>query len=458
MKITPLSPAPASAWSTRARRLPFAFGRRCLLLLAAGVILLVPAWVEPRAVVLLLAWNAIVLGAWAWDLRRLPAPERVRVTRFWRAPLSIHVPSTVDIEVEHDAPETLTFDLRDHSAPGLRREAAAVSVTATARAPGRAAYEIVPRERGDQAVGPVVLRYRGPWALAERWSLAPLAQTVRVYPDLPDARRQAMFLVRSRQVALEKRRARMAALGRDFESLRDYRDGDEPRDICWTATARRAKLVTRVYQPERSQAVWLLVDGGRLLRAREGRETRHDRIVNSALALAQVALAAGDRVALLAYGRRAQRRVPPGRGPQHLRAIVEALAAARPESVEADHAAATAHVMVAQKQRALVVWLTDLAETAGVPEVIDSATRLTPRHVVLFAVMQTPDLAAAAAEVPREPQAMYRALAAQEALERRDALLAGLRRHGVLVLDLAPDDLTANVVSEYLRVKDRNLV
>jgi uncharacterized protein (DUF58 family) len=456
--LRPLAPLPASAWGEPAGRWPLAFGTRFFVLAGLGLVLLVPAWIEPRAVLLLGAWNAIVVGAWALDARRLPRVSAVRVTRAWRAPLSIHVPAVVDVEVEHDGPQAIVADVRDYSAASLRRTAAHAVVAVASGARAVFPYEVEPRERGDHAVGPVVLRYRSAWGLAERWGIARIEQTVRVYPDLPEARRQALFLVRSRQVALEKRRARMTGLGRDFESLRDYRDGDEPRDICWTATARRARLVTRVYQPERSQAVWLLVDSGRLLRAREGRDTKLDRTVNAALAVAQVALAAGDRVGVLAYGRRAQHRVPPARGPHHLRAIVEALAAARAEPVEADHAAAAAHVMTVQKQRALVIWLTDLAETAGVPEVIESAGRLAPRHVVLFAVMQTPEMAAAAAAEPSEPDGMYRMLAAQETLERRDVLLANLRRRGVLVLDLDPGDLTSTLVGEYLRVKDRNLV
>jgi uncharacterized protein (DUF58 family) len=458
MTVRPLAPLPASAWAEPAGRWPLAFGRQFFILAALGLGLLVPAWIDPRAGWLLVAWNAMVLGAWALDARRLPQATQVRVTRAWREPLALLVPSIVDVEVEHAGERTITADVRDHSSTALRRTAASASL---AVAPGGRAvlsYDVEPRERGDLVVGPIVLRYRSAWGLAERWAVARTEQTVRAYPDLPEARRQALFLVRSRQVALEKRRARMTGLGRDFESLRDYRDGDEPRDICWTATARRAKVVTRVYQPERSQAVWLLVDSGRLLRAREGRETKLDRTVNAALAVAQVALAAGDRVGVLAYGRRAQQRVPPARGPRHLRAIVEALAATRGEAVEADHAAAAAYVLTAQKQRALIVWLTDLAETAGVPEVVESAARLAPRHVVLFAVMRAPELAAAAAAVPAVPAEMYRMLAAQETLERRDVLLATLRRRGALVLDLDPADLTSTVVGEYLKVKDRNLV
>src|SRR5688572_22747342 len=90
-----------------------------------------------------------------------------------------------------------------------------------------------------------------------------------------------------------------------------------------------------------------------------------DATVDAALALAEVALAAGDRVGLVTYGRTIHRRLAPDRGHPHLRAILDTLATLKPERAEADHAAAAATVLAAQKQRALVVWLTDLSETAA---------------------------------------------------------------------------------------------
>ena len=64
---------------------------------------------------------------------------------------------------------------------------------------------------------------------------------------------------------------------------------------------------------ERNQAVWIVVDCGRLMRARIGSLSKLDFAVDAALNLAQVASFGGDRLALLAYGTRIQERMPPGR-------------------------------------------------------------------------------------------------------------------------------------------------
>lgn len=458
MKKPSLVPPPVVAPALTVRRFSYGFAPRFYLLLGLGAVLAIPAWVDPRAIVAMFAWNLVVLGLWLFDVRRIPSGDAIRAARTWTAPLTLGSPARVAIQVENWGPVRLDVDVTDDVPASLRSELPRTKVEVGRGESARAEYEITPAERGDARLGAVSLRVRSSWSIAERWLSAGIAQTVRVFPDLADARRQSMFLLRSRQVALEKRRARVVGLGRDFESLRDYQPGDERRDICWTVTARRGKPVTKVYQPERSQAVWILVDGGRLLRARVGDRTKLDGIVNAALGLAEVALDAGDRVGLIAYGRQIHASIAPARGARHLRTMVDALATLGADRAEADHAAAAAVLMAAQKQRALVVWLTDVAETAGVPDVIEQAMHLLRQHVVVFAVTRPMELMQVAATVPPGEEEMYRILAVHEILDRREVLLRGLRQRGVLVLEMDPAAPTAMLIDQYLTVKERNLV
>src|SRR5258707_3232546 len=158
---------------------------------------------------------------------------------------------------------------------------------------------------------------------------------MKVVPAFEEARRHNIYLVRARQIEVEKRLVRQRGIGREFESLREYQPGDEFRSICWTATARRGKHVTRLFQVERSQAGWLVMDAGRLLRARVGELSKLDLAVNAALSLAQIALYSGDRTGLIVYGRTIQQRVGLGRGLSHMRSIIECLASVREEASEA---------------------------------------------------------------------------------------------------------------------------
>ena len=447
----------------------FAFGLtpRTIWLLVGGLALALPGFFSARLGYGMLVWDALVLVAALWDGMRLPAPQAITVERSWSNAPSLSSTTEIEIAVEQNGATILDCRIVDDLPEALVGVPATRSLRAYPRVRAALRYAIDPRARGDVTTGSVYLRYRSLLGLIEKWAMAPLQQTVRVYPALRQGEDQEIFLARGRQIELQLRLVRERGLGRDFESLREYLDGDDLRDICWTATARRGELITRRYQTERSQAVWIVLDAGRLLQGRILRDSddperrgysKLDYACSTAVALAQLALYSGDRVGLLVYGQHVQQRLLPGRGPAHLRLIVEALAQARAEASEADHLRATATLNRWQPRRALILWITDLAETAMRPEVIDGAMQLLRRHVLLFVAMAQPDVEAIAKGRPKSVEQMFRASAAQELVMRRELLLARLRDQGALTLDLNPDKLTSAVLNQYLKVKERAMV
>ncbi|HMI50925.1 MAG TPA: DUF58 domain-containing protein [Candidatus Saccharimonadales bacterium] len=456
--IVQLIPPTQFAKGRPSGRFSFAFGRRFYLLLFIGLIWIGPGWADPRYLYAILAWDACVLLLWLLDYRRLPRPEQVAVSRIWSAPLQLSGTSVVALEVRSSAQTSLSLQLTDHVPAAMRAESPEMEMAVTRGEKARAEYSVLPRERGDIRLGNVTLRYQSPWRIAERWATVALPQTVRIYPNLEESKRDTIFLIRSRQIALEKRHKHLPGQGREFESLREYRETDEWRDICWSATARRGKIISKSYQVERSQTVWLVLDAGRLLRTRVRGLSKLDYAVNAALSLAQVALYSGDRVAMLAYGRRVQQRLPAGRGSAHVRALMEGLSQVRGEELEADHARAAQALYTFQKRRSLVVWLTDLSETATTPEVIECASRIAHRHLVLFTVIGQPELRELLAERPETDREMFHYVAAQEIVLRRDLLLRTLRKQGALTLEVEPSKLSSAIVNQYLMAKERSLI
>jgi uncharacterized protein (DUF58 family) len=416
------------------------------------------------------AWDALVLLAALLDGLRLPRPAQLIAGRSWSNAPALDSETEIELTVENQGKTIVDCRLVDDLPPALLAQPATHRLTAFPRVKASLRYRMKPQERGDWESGCLYVRYRSPLGLAERWAKAPITQTVRVYPALRTGEEQEIFLARSRQIDLQLRRANQRGLGRDFESLREYREGDDLRDICWTATARRGSPVTRQYQTERSQPVWIVLDCGRLMRARVAlaqspnnpgqapSPSKLDHACTTAVALAQLALFSGDRVGLLAYGQGIQQRLLPGRGAAHLRQLIEALAQVHAEAGEADHLRATATLNRLQPRRSLIFWVTDLAETAMRPEVIDGAMQLLHRHVLLFVAMAQPEVEFIAEARPKNVEQMFRAAAAQEMAARRELLLARLHEQGALTLDLNPEALTASVLNQYLTVKERAML
>jgi uncharacterized protein (DUF58 family) len=436
-------------------------------LLLVGFLGLIPGFWDARMAYSMPAWDLLVLLFAFLDGLRLPAARELTAVRTWSNAPALDSETEIGITIENHGSLIVECRLVDDLPVALVAVPATHLLTSFPRVPASVRYRVIPQERGDWQTGWLYLRYRSGLGLAERWARAPLTQTVRVYPALRTGEEQQIFLSRSRQIDLQLRQARLRGLGRDFESLREYREGDDLRDICWTATARRGGLITRQYQTERSQAVWIVLDCGRLMRSRvrvgsagagDNPHSKLDYACTTAVALAQLALFSGDRVGLLAYGQSIQQRLLPGRGAAHLRQLIECLALVKAESGEADHLRGTAALNRLQPRRSLILWITDLAETAMRPEVIDGAVQLLRRHVLLFVAMAQPEVESIAQARPKSVDQMFRAAAAQEMAGRREVLLARLHEHGALTLDLNPEALTSSVLNQYLAVKERAMV
>jgi uncharacterized protein (DUF58 family) len=453
-----LVPTAVGARGKAKGRFGVAFGRRFFLLMLCGLVWVGPAWANSKYLLGMALWDVLVLLLWAGDLKQLTKPEEIEVRRVWHSTLQLREPADAELEFLNRGKCSISLHAQEEVPPGLRKEIPEMDVRVPAGDSQKVTYSVCPRERGDMHFGDTFLRYQSPWQIAERWASASLRQTIRIYPNFQESKKDTIYLIRSKQIALEKRHKHQLGQGREFESLREYRETDEWRDICWNATARRAKLISKSYQTERSQTVWLVLDAGRLMRTRVKGLSKLDYAVGAALSLAQVALYSGDRVAMLGYGRRILQRLTPGRGSRQIRALLDGLALVRAEELEADHRRATETLAVLQKRRSLVVWLTDLAETATIPEVVESAMHMAQRHLVLFTVIGQPELRAMVRERPENARQMFRQTAAMEIVQRRDLLLRTLRQQGALTLEVEPSKLSTAVVNQYLMAKERSLI
>lgn len=458
MNSQALVPAPITAEATYFGRVGVGFGRRFFGLLLLGLVWAVPGFWSRTFLWGMVAWDAVVIVALLGDLLLMPRKGKIEVTRSFASVPAIACSAEIKLSIVNRSGTTIHCVVRDDPPQALRPAKQELACVISPRRSIELSYEVNAIERGDHSFGDVYIRVQSTMQMAERWYRAELPQKVRIYPNLEGARKATIYLMRSRQIEQERRRLRLRGQGHEFESLRDYQEGDELRNICWTATARRGKLVTKVHTIERSQPVWIVLDTGRLLRAKVGAMSKLDYAADAALCLAQLALYSGDKVGLLAYGRRLKSKLPPARGMAHLRVVADQLATISGEAPEGDHLLAAGTLGTMQRRRSLLVWITDLAETAMTPEVIEGASQLMKHHVVLFIVVGQPELAARIAEMPQTADRMYEMAAAQEMLQRRELLLTRMRDQGALAMEVMPGKLSTTLMDQYLSIKERRLI
>lgn len=426
---------------------------RTALLTALGIVAVL---VHP-VVSTVLWWLLVVAVLVGVDLLLAPGTNSLVAERSSIRPVRLSESTTSTLTVRNAGTRRVRGAIRDAWQPsaGARTVRAAVRLGAGEQL--RHVVELTPTRRGDRRTDRLTVRTAGPLGLALRQRSIEVPGTVRALPSFPSRRHLPSRLARLRQ--LDGRSAvRIRGQGTEFDSLRDYVDGDDVRSIDWRATARRQHPVVRTWQPERDRHIVILLDTSRTSAGRIGDDTRLDAGMDAALLLTALASRAGDRVDFLAGDRRIRARVCgiTDRA-ELLHAVINAMAPLEPTLVEANWRALVGAEGTVPKRRALVVLVTPLEPAAIAEGLLPVLATVAVRHRVVLASVADPGIRAMAGRRGSVAE-VYDASAAERTELLRSDTRTALERLGVTVLDEEPDTLPVALVDHYLLLKSRGLL
>lgn len=424
---------------------------RAVWLAALSIVPAAVALIAPWLAWALIAFDVLVLLAIVVDFFLAPSKNAVRIRRIVEPVFSSGRANVVRIEVWSSS--SVRGEFRDLVTPGPTVEGHRQSFETSSMK--SLEYRVTPSSRGDLQLGPLTVRLHGPLGLTSRQFTIPSIDHVKVMPDLAALTQDALTLARAEANARVKK---VRAEGREFESLREYRAGDDRRVIDWKATARRGKPLVRLYQPEKNQHVVLLLDCGRhMAGSTEGRR-KIDHAVDATLRLAKVAIDQGDIVGVLAFGRDVKAWLPPRKGAAQLRAIAQALYRVEATLEESDYGAALDTAFARSSKRSLIVVLTDLLDPETARTLLLRTRKLVPRHLPLIASLQDPEVHTTALAEPATVDDAYARVAANRVERDSELTVARLREGGARVVRGTPSSFAAASVNAYLDVKARGLL
>jgi len=425
-----------------------------VLLVALGVVPVV-ALDHPAA---LPGWLVLVLLLAALDLVLAASPRAVALSRDLPERFRLGETAPVTLFVHNTGRRRMHGLVRDAWTPsaGVSPRRQRLDVPAGERRAYRAT--LTPFRRGERGSAHVTLRCFGPLRLAARQTTIAVPGSVLVLPPFHSRRHLPSRLARLRELD-GATSVMVRGQGTEFDSLRDYVRGDDVRSIDWRATARRGagrtegtSLVVRTWRPERDRRLVIVVDSGRTSAARIDDEPRIDTAFESALLLAALASAAGDRVDLLVFDRRVRARVQGATGAALLSSMVTAMAPVEPELIEPDWSAVPGLVRSVTSQRSLVVVATSIDSPGASRGLLAMLPQLTRKHTVVVSSVTDPSVVAATRD-RGDRDAVYRAAAAERALLDRARVASAVGRLGGDVVQGAPADLPPALADHYLALK-----
>ncbi|MDG2123002.1 MAG: DUF58 domain-containing protein, partial [Verrucomicrobiales bacterium] len=263
------------------------------------------------------------------------------------------------------------------------------------------------------------------------------ALELRIYPDLKDERKglSAVFLSRG---GVGQHALRQVGKGRDFEQLRDYTPGDDYGDIYWKGMAKRGYPVTKMFQVERTQEVYVVVDHSRLS-AQEiervdgsGTVPQLERFLTAALSLGLVAEMQGDLFGVVTMADQVDGFIRARSGKGHYDTCRDALYNLQASEVSPDFEELVIFLRTRLTRRSLLVILTDLSDELTAEAFAENIRLVTRQHLVMVVGLR-PEVARPLFSVPdvEEIGDVYRDLGGQFLWNQMAELGKVLGQHGV---------------------------
>ncbi|MFR9619725.1 MAG: DUF58 domain-containing protein [Rikenellaceae bacterium] len=180
----------------------------------------------------------------------------------------------------------------------------------------------------------------------------------------------------SNQIFAGKYHSAFRGRGISFSEVREYRPGDDVRDIDWNVTARSRSPHIKIYEESRELTMMLMVDvsGSRMFGS--GERFKKAVLNEVAAVLAFSAAQNSDKVGCILFSDRVERYIPPKKGRSHVMMILRELVGFEPVSRKTDIAEAVRFFTNVNKKRCTCFMLSDFMTNAKGLDSLDQVFKI----------------------------------------------------------------------------------
>lgn len=426
----------------------------------AGITLVsvLSVWFAPLLFVAQGATIVLLLCVLAETFALYRKPFEVTASRDMDIRLSNGDENEIRIHLDSTYPFTLQAKIIDELPVQFQVRDFFLRTTLTSGARFVTKYCIRPAERGSYIYGAVNIFVTTSLGVVERRFRCEAEREVVVYPSIIGMRRAEIQAFSQKASAYGVRKLRRVGHTMEFEKIKTYVAGDDVRTINWKATARSTSMMVNLYQDERAQDVYSIIDMGRVMKMPFNKMTLLDYSINSVLAFSNVVLKKYDRAGLLTFGVNPGAMVQAAARHRQLGTINQQLYNLSTGFEESDDENIVAMVRRVVKQRSLLMFYTNIESLASLKRRMPYLAMLAKQHVLVVVFFENTELRAfSEAEVKNVQDVYYRTIAQTMMLQKRE-IVKNLRAAGVYTVLTKPEDLSMKTIEAYLSLKARGVI
>ena len=382
----------------------------------------------------------------------------IRVHRFTPERLSNGDDNNIRIYLENFYNFTINAEVIDEIPFQFQRRDLSFRFTLGAGKSHTIRYDLCPVKRGEYSFGSTLVFVSTPLGMLCRRFLFGDASIVPVYPSFLQMRHYELIAISNRLVEHGIKKLRRIGHNMEFELVREYIHGDDPRTINWKATARQARPMVNQYQDERSQQVFCVIDKGRVMQMPFNGMSLLDYAINASLVVANIAVKKYDKAGLITFQDDVGTFIPASGRNVQMRLFMEALYHEKTGYRESDFSRLFGLIRQKITQRSLLLLFTNFESQFGLQRQLPFLTKLAQRHLLVVVFFENTELTGAINRRATKTREVYYKAIAEKLSYDKKAMVRELNALGIQAIYTAPENLTVNTINKYLELKARGMI
>ncbi len=319
-------------------------------------------------------------------------------------------------------------------------------------------YILRPTQRGEYLFGKTNTLATTSLKLLARRQIFGQDQMVKVYPSFLNLHKYELAAISQNLRMSGQKRMRRIGQSTEFDHIKEYVLGDDPRHINWKASARKTDLMLNHYVDEKSQPIYSVIDKGRPMKMPFEGMTLLDYSVNASLVLSNVAIKKGDRAGLITFQHKPQTFIPARKRNLQLNFLLEALYNQETQFNEHDFATLYWYIQQKVKQRSLLLMYTNFESIYALERQLPYLKLINRHHLLLLIFFRNTELDKVIDGPTKSSLDVYNKSIASQIEDEKRNIQSVLTHNGILSLYTTPRNLNAHVINKYIEIKTKRLL
>ncbi|MDR0835227.1 MAG: DUF58 domain-containing protein [Tannerella sp.] len=388
-----------------------------------------------------------------WHKKRVADAERYCAPRF-----SNGDENNVRLVIENYCPFAVHIEIIDEIPVIFRSRDVLFKVKLEKQSSKTIFYKLRPVERGKYGFGNIILYLSTFSGLIQRRVNCGTPAEITVYPSYVMLNKYELMAIHNNLTELGIKKIRRIGHNTEFEYIKEYIKGDDYRTVNWKASARRHFPMVNIYQDEKSQQVYNVIDKGRIMQNAFHGMTLLDYAINASLVLSYIAIRKEDKAGLATFEANFETFLPAEKQSGQMQKILESLYHQETTFGESDYSSLYVHMNKYISKRSLLIIYTNFDTIVGMERQIEYMRQLSKKHVVLVVFFEDVELKKYAAKSPTSIEEYYNQAVAEKFIYDKQFVVGKLRQYGIYSLLTEPENLSVNVINKYLEMKARGVI